>query len=157
MMDGQVAAVRAVLDAAGRKDVAILAYAAKYASAFYGPFREAVESTLQGDRRTYQLDPANRREGAREVDLDLAESADIVMVKPAMPYLDVLTRPQHRPCRSGHTKCRGNTRWSRPPRRTAGSTATGRSTKHSSRSAERERMPCSPTGPVEVAERWARR
>ncbi len=90
MMDGQVAAVRAVLDAAGRQDVAILAYAAKYASAFYGPFREAVESTLQGDRRTYQLDPANRREGAREVDLDLAEGADIVMVKPAMSYLDVL-------------------------------------------------------------------
>jgi porphobilinogen synthase len=90
MMDGQVAAVRAVLDAAGRQDVAILAYAAKYASAFYGPFRDAVESTLQGDRRTYQLDPANRREGAREVGLDLTEGADIVMVKPAMSYLDVL-------------------------------------------------------------------
>ncbi len=90
MMDGQVAAVRAVLDAAGRQDVAILAYAAKYASAFYGPFREAVESQLQGDRRTYQMDAANRREGAREVALDVAEGADIVMVKPAMSYLDVL-------------------------------------------------------------------
>lgn len=90
MMDGQVAAVRAVLDVAGRQDVAILAYAAKYASAFYGPFRDAVESQLQGDRRSYQMDPANRREGAREVELDLAEGADIVMVKPAMSYLDVL-------------------------------------------------------------------
>jgi porphobilinogen synthase len=90
MMDGQVAAVRGVLDAAGRQDVAILAYAAKYASAFYGPFRDAVESQLQGNRRSYQMDPANRREGAREVELDLAEGADIVMVKPAMSYLDVL-------------------------------------------------------------------
>jgi len=90
MMDGQVAAVRTVLDVAGRQDVAILAYAAKYASAFYGPFRDAVESQLTGDRRTYQMDPANRREGALEVDLDLAEGADIVMVKPAMSYLDVL-------------------------------------------------------------------
>ncbi|GAA1940390.1 porphobilinogen synthase [Microbacterium aoyamense] len=90
MMDGQVAAVRSVLDDAGRGDLAILAYAAKYASAFYGPFREAVQSSLQGDRRTYQLDPANRREGAREVELDIAEGADIVMVKPALSYLDVL-------------------------------------------------------------------
>ena len=90
MMDGQVAAVRAVLDAAGRQDVAVLAYAAKYASAFYGPFRDAVESQLQGDRRTYQMDAANRREGAREVALDVAEGADIVMVKPAMSYRDVL-------------------------------------------------------------------
>jgi porphobilinogen synthase len=90
MMDGQVAAVRGVLDAAGRQDVAILAYAAKYASAFYGPFRDAVESQLEGNRRSYQMDPANRREGAREVDLDVAEGADIVMVKPAMSYLDVL-------------------------------------------------------------------
>jgi porphobilinogen synthase len=90
MMDGQVAAVRAVLDAAARQDVAILAYAAKYASAFYGPFRDAVDSQLRGDRRTYQLDAANRREGAREVALDLAEGADIVIVKPAMSYLDVL-------------------------------------------------------------------
>ena len=90
MMDGQVAAVRAVLDAAARPDVAILAYAAKYASAFYGPFRDAVESQLQGDRRTYQMDAANRREGAREVALDIEEGADIVMVKPAMSYLDML-------------------------------------------------------------------
>ena len=90
MMDGQVGVVRAALDAAGRNGTALLGYAAKYASAFYGPFREAVQSSLQGDRRTYQLDPANRREGAREVLLDVEEGADIVMVKPAMSYLDVL-------------------------------------------------------------------
>ncbi|WP_149203477.1 porphobilinogen synthase [Actinotalea sp. HO-Ch2] len=90
MMDGQVAAVRDALDGAGHHDVALLAYAAKYASAFYGPFRDAVESTLVGDRRTYQLDPANRREGVREALLDVAEGADVVMVKPAMSYLDVL-------------------------------------------------------------------
>ncbi len=90
MMDGQVAAVRSALDAAGRADVPLLAYAAKYASAFYGPFREAVASTLTGDRRTYQLDPANGREGVREAQLDVAEGADLVMVKPAGPYLDVL-------------------------------------------------------------------
>ncbi len=90
MMDGQVAAVRSALDDAGFEDTAILGYAAKYASAFYGPFREAVQSSLRGDRRTYQLDPANRREGLREVTLDLAEGADVVMVKPAMSYLDVL-------------------------------------------------------------------
>lgn len=90
MMDGQVASVRDALDAAGFQDTAILAYSAKYASAFYGPFREAVDSQLVGDRRTYQQDPANRREGLREAELDLAEGADIVMVKPAMSYLDVL-------------------------------------------------------------------
>ena len=90
MMDGQVAAVRGALDDAGHAGTALLAYAAKYASAFYGPFRDAVESTLTGDRRTYQLDPANRREGAREALLDVAEGADVVMVKPAASYLDVL-------------------------------------------------------------------
>ncbi|MFZ4841828.1 MULTISPECIES: porphobilinogen synthase [Mycetocola] len=90
MMDGQVGAIRAALDRAGHIDTALLAYSAKYASAFYGPFREAVDSQLQGDRRTYQLDPGNRREGMRETLLDLAEGADIVMVKPAMSYLDVL-------------------------------------------------------------------
>jgi len=91
MMDGQVGAVRAALDSAGHLDVAVLAYAAKYASAFYGPFREAVASSLDGDRRTYQQDPANRREALREVELDLAEGADVVMVKPALGYLDVLS------------------------------------------------------------------
>jgi len=91
MMDGQVGAVRRALDDAGRQDVVLLAYAAKYASAFYGPFRDAVESTLVGDRRTYQQDPANRREALREVRLDVAEGADVVMVKPALPYLDVLS------------------------------------------------------------------
>ena len=90
MMDGQVAACRAALDAVGRSDVVILAYSAKYASAFYGPFRDAVESTLTGDRRTYQLDPANGREGVQEALADIDEGADIVMVKPAGPYLDVL-------------------------------------------------------------------
>lgn len=90
MMDGQVAAIRAALDGAGYVDVGQLAYAAKYASAFYGPFREAVGSSLEGDRRTYQQDPANRRESLREVDLDIGEGADMVMVKPAMSYLDIL-------------------------------------------------------------------
>ncbi|MFI6784306.1 porphobilinogen synthase [Micromonospora sp. NPDC050276] len=91
MMDGQVGVVRRALDAAGYQDVAVLAYAVKYASAFYGPFREAVESTLEGDRRTYQQDPANLRESLREVALDVAEGADLVMVKPALPYLDVVS------------------------------------------------------------------
>lgn len=91
MMDGQVAAVRDALDSEGYEDTAILAYAAKYASAFYGPFREAVDSQLRGDRRAYQQDPANRREGVREAELDLAEGADVLMVKPAMSYLDVLS------------------------------------------------------------------
>ena len=90
MMDGQVAAVREALDEAGRSDVLLLAYAAKYASALYGPFRDAVESALEGDRRTYQLDPANRREGRREAVLDVEQGADVVMVKPASFYLDVL-------------------------------------------------------------------
>jgi porphobilinogen synthase len=92
MMDGQVAAIRTALDGAGHIDVAILAYSAKYASAFFGPFREAVDSSLQGDRRTYQQDPANAREGVREALLDVAEGADIVMVKPALGYLDVVRR-----------------------------------------------------------------
>jgi porphobilinogen synthase len=90
MMDGQVGAVRAALDAAGHHEVGILAYAAKYASAFYGPFREAVNSTLVGDRRTYQQDPPNAREARREAELDVAEGADIVMVKPASAYLDIV-------------------------------------------------------------------
>ena len=90
MMDGQVAAVRRALDLNGYVDTAVLAYSAKYASAFYGPFRDAVESTLEGDRRSYQLDPANRREGVREALLDIQEGADVVMVKPAGSYLDVL-------------------------------------------------------------------
>jgi porphobilinogen synthase len=90
MMDGQVGAIRAALDAAGATDVSILAYSAKYASAFYGPFREAVASSLRGDRKTYQQNPANVREALREVALDVAEGADLVMVKPALGYLDVL-------------------------------------------------------------------
>ncbi|MCA3612207.1 MAG: porphobilinogen synthase [Methylobacterium sp.] len=94
MMDGRVAAIREALDAAGFADVSIMAYAAKYASAFYGPFRDAVGSsgTLRGDKKTYQMDPANAAEALREVELDLAEGADYVMVKPGMPYLDIITR-----------------------------------------------------------------
>jgi porphobilinogen synthase len=90
MMDGQVAVVRRALDEAGYQDTGILAYTAKYASAFYGPFREAVGSSLKGDRKSYQQDPANARESLRELEQDIAEGADLVMVKPAMAYLDVL-------------------------------------------------------------------
>ncbi|MCX5205056.1 porphobilinogen synthase [Streptomyces sp. NBC_00237] len=92
MMDGQVGLIRDALDGIGREDVSILAYTAKYSSAFYGPFREAVGSSLQGDRKTYQQDPANSRESLRELALDLAEGADMVMVKPAGPYLDILAK-----------------------------------------------------------------
>ncbi len=90
MMDGQVAVIRAALDSAGHQDTGIFAYGAKYASAFYGPFREAVDSSLSGDRRTYQQDPANAREGVREALLEVEQGADIVMVKPALAYLDVI-------------------------------------------------------------------
>jgi porphobilinogen synthase len=92
MMDGQVAVVRAALDHAGYLDVGILAYSAKFSSGFYGPFREAVDSQLQGDRRTYQQDPANARAGVRQARLDVEQGADIVMVKPALGYLDVVRR-----------------------------------------------------------------
>jgi porphobilinogen synthase len=92
MMDGHVSAIRMALDGEGFSEIPIMAYAAKYASAFYGPFREAAESTPQfGDRRSYQMDPANRREAAKEVALDIAEGADIVMVKPALSYLDIIS------------------------------------------------------------------
>ncbi|WET83441.1 porphobilinogen synthase [Amycolatopsis sp. QT-25] len=90
MMDGQVGVVRAALDRAGRTDTGILAYSAKFASAFYGPFREAVDSQLKGDRKTYQQDPGNVREALREIELDIAEGADLIMVKPALSYLDVI-------------------------------------------------------------------
>ncbi|MEU5466482.1 porphobilinogen synthase [Kocuria salsicia] len=90
MMDGEVGVIRAALDAAGQQETSILAYSAKYSSAFYGPFREAVDSTLTGDRKAYQMDPANRREALLEMQLDLDEGADMVMVKPAMSYLDIL-------------------------------------------------------------------
>ncbi|MFT4277833.1 MAG: porphobilinogen synthase [Rhodopseudomonas sp.] len=94
MMDGRIGAIREALDAAGHLDVQIMAYAAKYASAFYGPFRDAIGSAkaLTGDKRTYQMDPANTDEAIREVELDLAEGADMVMVKPGMPYLDIVRR-----------------------------------------------------------------
>jgi len=98
MMDGRVGAIRSGLEGAGFRDVAIMAYAAKYASAFYGPFREAVGSggRLKGDKRSYQMDPANSDEALREVALDLAEGADMVMVKPGLPYLDVIARVKQR-------------------------------------------------------------
>jgi len=97
MMDGRVGAIRRKLDEKGFQDVAILSYAAKYGSAFYGPFREAAQSTPQfDDRRSYQMDPANAREALREVALDLEEGADIIMVKPALPYLDIIARVRER-------------------------------------------------------------
>jgi porphobilinogen synthase len=97
MMDGRVAAIRAALDAAGFQNTPILSYAAKFASGFYGPFREAADSTPQfGDRRSYQMDGANVREAMREIEIDLAEGADMVMVKPAMPYLDVIAAARER-------------------------------------------------------------
>jgi porphobilinogen synthase len=97
MMDGRVAAVRVALDEHGFQEVPILAYSAKFASAFYGPFREAAESAPQfGDRRAYQMDPANGREALREVELDVLEGADMIMIKPALPYLDVLARVRDR-------------------------------------------------------------
>ena len=127
MMDGRVGAIRAALDDAGFTDVQIMAYAAKYASAFYGPFRDAVGSaaTLTGDKRTYQMDPANADEALREVALDIAEGADMVMVKPGMPYLDIVRAREGHLRRadlrlSGVRRVRDD-RWR--PRRTAGSTA----------------------------------
>jgi porphobilinogen synthase len=97
MMDGQVAAIRRALDAEGREDTPIMAYASKYASSFFGPFREAADSAPRsGDRRSYQMDPPNAREALREMAADLAEGADVLMVKPALPYLDVLRRARER-------------------------------------------------------------
>jgi porphobilinogen synthase len=91
MMDGRIAAIREALDARGQEDKPILSYASKFSSAFYGPFREAADSAPQfGDRRTYQMDGANRREAMREIDQDIAEGADMILMKPAMPYLDVI-------------------------------------------------------------------
>jgi porphobilinogen synthase len=113
MMDGRVAAIRDGLDRAGFGDVQIMAYAAKYASAFYGPFRDAIGSakTLTGDKRTYQMDSANSDEALREVELDIAEGADMVMVKPGLPYLDIVRRvkiPSR--CRPSPIRCPANTR-----------------------------------------------
>jgi porphobilinogen synthase len=97
MMDGRVGAIRQTLDASGFDQIAIFAYAAKYASAYYGPFREAAESTPAfGDRRAYQMDPGNAREAMREIELDIAEGADLIMVKPALAYLDVIRRARDR-------------------------------------------------------------
>jgi porphobilinogen synthase len=97
MMDGRVAAIRKALDGEGFSNVPIMSYAAKYASTFYGPFREAAGATPQfGDRRGYQMDPANAREALREIELDIEEGADIIMVKPALPYLDIVSRAKNR-------------------------------------------------------------
>jgi porphobilinogen synthase len=97
MMDGRVAAIRRALDQGGFENTPILAYAAKFASVFYGPFREAAESAPQfGDRRSYQMDPANAREAMREIGLDIEEGADMIMVKPAMPYLDLIRQARDR-------------------------------------------------------------
>jgi len=97
MMDGRVAAIRKALDEEGFTNTPIVSYAAKFASVFYGPFREAAESTPQfGDRRSYQMDPANAREALREIELDIEEGADMIMVKPAMPYLDVIRQARDR-------------------------------------------------------------
>jgi len=97
MMDGRVEAIRDALDEAGFENIPVLSYAAKYASGFYGPFREAADSAPQfGDRRSYQMDPANFREAMREIELDLDEGADMIMVKPAMPYLDVIAAARER-------------------------------------------------------------
>jgi porphobilinogen synthase len=97
MMDGRVAAIRKALDREGFTNTPIVSYAAKFASVFYGPFREAAESTPQfGDRRSYQMDPANAREALREIELDIEEGADMIMVKPAMPYLDVIRQARDR-------------------------------------------------------------
>ena len=122
--------IREALDDAGHTDVAILAYSAKYASAFFGPFREAVDSSLDGDRRTYQQDPANAREGVREALLDVAQGADIVMVKPALAYLDVVRRVRDAvdvPVAAYNVPA--STPWSRRPPPTAGSTASRRSSR----------------------------
>jgi porphobilinogen synthase len=97
MMDGRVGAIRTALDKAGYENTPILSYAAKFASGFYGPFREAADSTPQfGDRRSYQMDPANFREAMREIALDIEEGADMIMVKPALPYLDVIAAARER-------------------------------------------------------------
>jgi porphobilinogen synthase len=97
MMDGRVGAIRAALDQSGFENTPILSYAAKFASGFYGPFREAADSTPQfGDRRSYQMDPANIHEAMREIELDIEEGADMIMVKPAMPYLDVIAAARDR-------------------------------------------------------------
>ena len=136
MMDGQVGMIRKALDDEEHAGVGIMAYSAKYSSAFFGPFREAVNSSLKGDRKTYQQDPANGREGVREALLDVAEGADIVMVKPAMSYLDVVSgRPGcGRRAGRGVQHLAASTPWSRPPPPTAGSTATPRSSRCSPRS-----------------------
>ena len=128
-MDGQVGAIRTALDSAGHADVAICAYSAKYASALYGPFREAAECAPQfGDRSAYQQDPAAAKDGLREALLDIDEGADIVMVKPALAYLDVIASwPPLSSCRSPPIRSAASTRWSRRQPRTAGWTGTGRS------------------------------
>jgi porphobilinogen synthase len=128
MMDGRIGAIREALEAKGHIHTRIMAYSAKYASAFYGPFRDAVGSAAnlgKGDKKVYQMDPANSDEALREVALDIAEGADMVMVKPGMPYLDVLRRVKDSSaCRPSPTRSAASTPCSRPRRRTAGWTTT---------------------------------
>ena len=124
MMDGMVGAIRGGLDSAGFSNLPILSYAVKYASAFYGPFRDAVESAPQfGDRRTYQMDPANAGEALREAALDVAEGADLLMVKPALAYLDIIRRVKeaHPGVPWRPTTSVASMRWSKPPPKKAGS------------------------------------
>ena len=128
MMDGQVGVIRGALDAAGHTDTGIFAYAAKYASAFYGPFREAVDSSLTGDRRSYQADPANAVEAVREARLDVTEGADLVMVKPALGYLDLVAAVRAEvDVPVGAYNISASTRWSRPRPPAVGSTGRRRS------------------------------
>ena len=148
MMDGRVGAIRQALDARGFEDVAILSYAAKYCSAFYGPFREAADSAPKfGDRRSHQMDPANVDEALREAALDVEEGADMVMVKPAVPYLDIVVAREARAaaCRPRRTTSAANTRCSRRPPPTAGSTRRGRCWRRCSRSAAPAPTSSSPT------------
>ncbi len=150
MMDGRVAAIRKALDAAGFSNTPIISYAAKFASVFYGPFREAAESTPQfGDRRSYQMDPANAREAMREIELDIEEGADMIMVKPAMPYLDIIRQARDR-FRSAARRLSGERRIQHDHGRhpaTAGWIATAPFSNRLPPSAVPERISCSPISP----------
>ncbi len=149
MMDGRVAAIRKALDAAGFINTPIVSYAAKYASVFYGPFREAAESTPQfGDRRSYQMDPANAREAMREIELDIEEGADMIMVKPAMPYLDIIREARERfPLPLGAYQVSGEFSMLTAAIKTAGWIATAPFSNRSPPSAAPARISCSPISP----------
>jgi porphobilinogen synthase len=158
MMDGRVGAIRQALDERGFENTAIMAYAAKYCSAFYGPFRDAAGSTPKfGDRRTHQMDPANVAEALREVEQDIEEGADIVMVKPAMTYLDVIARVKDTfqyPTAAYHVS--GEYAMLKAAARTAGSTSRARCWRRSRRFGAQARTSSSPTTPVKPHARWRR-